>query len=273
MAPPVILCGIMKRILTLVLTPPCVVCLWHLAAFVFASTAGAQQGGDLQAQILYAFYIEDVNELSSLVQLLSTQQQTNGADDSLRYHLAHARYRIGLLTAQNRSASSDSAFAACINELKPLLERQADNVEALALQSACYSNLALVRGLSAVVLRSRGEERIERAAALAPRNPRVELLRAQATLSYGRSGKIRAGTPDSARALGQLQLAAQVFELSTATGSEGPDWGHAETYLALGRQLQAAGDVIGARNWIEKSLIVAPDFKAAQRQRAALVRQ
>jgi hypothetical protein len=29
---------------------------------------------------------------------------------------------------------------------------------------------------------------------------------------------------------------------------------------------------LGARNWIEKALIVAPDYKAAQRQLALLVR-
>jgi hypothetical protein len=29
---------------------------------------------------------------------------------------------------------------------------------------------------------------------------------------------------------------------------------------------------LGARNWIEKSLIAAPDYKAAQRQMALLVR-
>jgi hypothetical protein len=40
--------------------------------------------------------------------------------------------------------------------------------------------------------------------------------------------------------------------------------------LALGRELQARGDQLGARNWIEKSLIAAPDYKAAQRQLALL---
>ena len=244
---------------------------WLLFATVVfvgaAPPAAAQRGGDLQAQILYAFYIEDTNELSSLVQLLGTQAEAGGSDDTLRYHLAHAHYRLGLLDAQRHAAGADSAFAACINELKPLLERQADNVEALALQSACYVGLSRVRTVSAVLLRSRSEERIERAAALAPRNPRVELLRAQAILSHSRPG-----TADSARALGQLQMAAQVFEQSTATGVDAPDWGHAETYLELGRQLQAGGDFLAARNWIEKALIVAPDFKAAARQRATLVR-
>jgi hypothetical protein len=42
--------------------------------------------------------------------------------------------------------------------------------------------------------------------------------------------------------------------------------------LALGRELQARGDQLGARNCIEKSLIVAPDYKAAQRQLALLTR-
>jgi Tfp pilus assembly protein PilF len=100
---------------------------------------------------------------------------------------------------------------------------------------------------------------------LAPRNPRMELLRAQDLLSHAGPG-----SADGARALGQLQLAAAVFEQSTTTSVDAPGWGHAETYLELGRQLAAAGDFLAARNWIEKALIVAPDYKAAQRQLARL---
>ena len=37
-----------------------------------------------------------------------------------------------------------------------------------------------------------------------------------------------------------------------------------------GTQLQVKGDVLGARNWLEKSLLAAPDYKAAQREMAAL---
>jgi hypothetical protein len=32
------------------------------------------------------------------------------------------------------------------------------------------------------------------------------------------------------------------------------------------------GDVLGARNWIEKALIAAPDYKMAQRQLALLAK-
>ncbi len=71
-------------------------------------------------------------------------------------------------------------------------------------------------------------------------------------------------------AFAELQLAAQLFEQSSGTSIDTPGWGHAEAYLALGRELQARGDHLGARNWIEKSLIAAPDYKAAQRQLALL---
>jgi Tfp pilus assembly protein PilF len=71
--------------------------------------------------------------------------------------------------------------------------------------------------------------------------------------------------------LARLQLAAQLFDAASATSIDAPGWGHAEAYLALGRELQSRGDQLGARNWIEKSLIAAPDYKAAQRQLALLV--
>jgi hypothetical protein len=80
------------------------------------------------------------------------------------------------------------------------------------------------------------------------------------------------GSPERQHAFGQLQQAAQLFDASSATSIDTPGWGHAEAYLALGRELQSRGDHVGARNWIEKSLIVAPDYKAAQRQLALLVR-
>jgi hypothetical protein len=230
--------------------------------------AQAQQGGDTQAQILYAFHAEDANQLESLVQALTTQNQAGGADDAMRYHLAHVQYRLGLLIAENHGHHADSAFAACIDQLKAVLERDANSVESLALMSACYSNLAGVKKLEAVILRSRAADRLSAASKLAPRNPRVVFLAASDGLA-----RSKPGSEENTRAFAQLQLAAQLFEQSSATRIDVPGWGHAEAYLELGRQMELRGDVLGARNWIEKSLIAAPDFKAAQRQLAILVRR
>jgi len=237
-----------------------------MALACFAALGNAQEGGDLQAQILYAFHTEDTNQLTNLVQTLSTQVKSGGADPALRYHLAHAQYRFGLLAGERRPRDAEAALGDCVDQLKQVLEQDAKSAEALALQSACYANLAKYKRLEASMLRSRADDRLREAYAIAPRNPRVIYLIAMEGLA-----RSKPGSQENQRAFAQLQLAAQLFEQSSATRIDVPGWGHAEAYLALGMQLRSRGDLLGARNWIEKSLIVAPDFKAAQRQLANLV--
>lgn len=240
-------------------------CLWAL--LLSAAAAWAQQGGDLQAQILYAYQTEDGNNLANLVQELTTQVKADAGDTSLHYHLAHAQYRRGLLSGGRNAHEAESAFSDCIDELKPLLGQDVKSVEAMILQSACYSALADHRTLESVLLRSRSEERLKAALKLAPHNPRAVFLSSMEQLSQSKPG-----SPQRQQAFAQLQQAAQLFDSSSATSIDTPGWGHAEAYLALGRELQLRGDQLGARNWIEKSLIAAPDYKAAQRQLAQLVR-
>jgi len=239
-----------------------------LLSLSLAATIGlAQEGGDMQAQILYAYQSEDTNLLASLVQNLATQVKAGGADAALHYHLAHARYRFGLLAQSRRAADAAASFSDCVDELKPVLEQDVKSVEALALQSVCYGELAKHRRLEAVLLRSKAEERLNAAFKLDPRNPRVLYFVAEEGLA-----RSKPGSPDRERAFAELQEAAKIFDQTSATRNDVPGWGHAEAYLALGAQLQSRGDTLGARNWIEKSLIVAPDYKAAQRQMASLVR-
>ena len=238
------------------------------ATTVFAAVPGqAQEGGDLQAQIVYAFHVEDTNLLANLVQTLATQASSGGADPALRYHLAHAQYRAGLLAGERRPKDAAAAFDDCIDQLKRVLDQNPLSAEAVALQAACYAGLAIYKSLEAVLLRSRATERIGAALRIAPRNPRVLYLAAMD--GFARS-KPRSAEND--RAFAELELAAQLFDQSSSTGIDAPSWGHAEAYLELGIQLQSRGDLLGARNSIEKALIVAPDFKAAQRQLANLVR-
>ncbi|HEV7610999.1 MAG TPA: hypothetical protein VGO37_03905 [Steroidobacteraceae bacterium] len=235
---------------------------------LLAAAASAQLGGDIQAQILYAYHTEDTNNLRNLIQELATRVQADAGDSALRYHLAHAQYRRGLLAGKADAHDAESAFAECIDELKPVLAQDVKSEEALILQSACYSSLADRRSLGSGLLRSRSEERLKTALDLAPHNPRAVFLSSMEGLA-----RAKAGSPERQHAFAQLQLAVQLFDGTSATNIDTPGWGHAESYLALGRELQLRGDQLGARNWIEKSLIVAPDYKDAQRQLALLVRR
>ena len=234
-------------LLAILLTPP--------------AHAGTQQGGDLQAQIVYAYQSEDMHGLADLIHQLAEQIHMDTADASLRYHLAHAQYRFGLLAGDTRAGEAEAAFADCVDELKPALRQDLEPVEDLALQSACYRALAGFKKLEAALLRSRATQRLQAAYKLAPRNPRVVFLLSEENLA-----RAKPGSPEYSHAFSQMQLAAQLFDESAATAVDTPGWGQAEAYLALGRELRLRGDHLGARNWIEKSLIVAPDYKAAQRE-------
>jgi hypothetical protein len=238
------------------------------ALLLLATASLAQQGGDLQAQILYAYQTEDTNSLANLIQDLTAQVKEGPGAASLRYHLAHAQYRRGLLAGPGNPHDAETAFAGCIDQLKPILSQDVKSVEALVLQSACYAGLADYRKLESVLLRSRSEERLNAALNLAPHNPRALFLSSMDGLRQGKPGSVL-----RQQAFARLQLAVQLFEASSATSIDTPGWGHAEAYLAFGRELQSRGDQLEARNWIEKSLIAAPDYKAAQRQLAQLVRR
>jgi tetratricopeptide (TPR) repeat protein len=227
----------------------------------------AQEGGDTQARIDYAYQTEDGNGLANLVQSLTTQVKSDSGDVALRYHLAHAQYRLGQLSHQSQVRAAEAAFSDCIDELKPVLEKNVKSVEGMVLQSACYAGLADLKLLEAVLLRSRAADRLKSAAKLQPRNPRVVLFSAMQDMRGARPG-----SAESQRGFAELQLAAQLFEQSSGTSIDAPGWGHAEAYLALGRELQIRRDHLGARNWIEKALIAAPDYKMAQRQLVLLAK-
>ena len=216
----------------------------------------AQEGGDTQAQIDYAYQTEDGNRLANLIQNLTTRVKDNSADISLRYHLAHAQYRFGQLSGERHAHAAEAAFSDCIDELKPTIDtKDVKSAESMVLQSACYSGLAELKLLEAVLLRTRAADRLNSALKLQPRNPRAMLLSALQDLRHAKPG-----SPEGQRGFAELRSAAEMFEQSSGTSDDAPGWGHAEAYLALGRELQIRGDHLGARNWIEKPLIAAQDF-------------
>jgi tetratricopeptide (TPR) repeat protein len=227
----------------------------------------AQEGGDTQARIDYAYQTEDVNSLANLIQALNAQVKNDAGDTALRYHLAHAQYRFGQLAAERHGRGGEAAFSDCIDELKPVLEKNVKSAEGMVQQAACYFGLADLRMLEAVLLRTRAADRLKSALKVEPHNPRAVLLSAMQEMHHA-----KAGSTESRRGFAELQLAAQLFEQSSGTSLDAPGWGHAEAYLALGRELQVRGDHLGARNWIEKALIAAPDYKIAQRQLALLAK-
>jgi tetratricopeptide (TPR) repeat protein len=228
-------------------------------------------GGDLQAQILYGYQTEDRARLGELRETLAPLVHGADGDDALRYQLAHVDYRYAaLVVADGDPRGAEAALAECVAATATLLKHDALSAEALALDAACRGGLAKFRKVQGVVLRAQSASHLAAAYKLAPGNPRVLLLLAYAALAAAGTAADRPDAPHGEAALQALERAAERFEATPATDPDVPGWGHAEAYLALGREYLARGDVLAARNWIEKALIAAPDYKAAQRALAEL---
>ncbi|HVC02933.1 MAG TPA: hypothetical protein VND80_12100 [Steroidobacteraceae bacterium] len=230
-----------------------------------ALPALAQRGGDLQARIVYAYQTEDLNALRDLRQTLGAKLAAGADGAALRYYLAQADYRYAQLDGRAAQRGAAAAAADCVAQLGVLLKRRPRSAEALTLQGACDGELAASSRFEGPLLRARADRRLREALRIDPHNPRALYLKAQFALARSKPGSAAA-----ARALLRLRRAVRSFEHTSATSPDAPGWGHAEAYLALGHQLRLRGDVLGARNWIERALLAAPAYKAARRELAIL---
>jgi tetratricopeptide (TPR) repeat protein len=223
-------------------------------ALVAASNAHAADVDwmDVEGRIQYGFYTEDSRALGEVVSQLSGTE----TDDPIHhYYVGFANYRLSMVLAGKDKNRAREAAARCVSRLDEAVRGKSDFAEGMALESACLrtlSNLTLLKPLAG--MKSSGQ--MERAAKLAPKDPRVLLLQA---LEKGEGGKI------DAPAIEKLKKAATAFEAERQGMDRTPGWGAAETYAYLGRGYLEQGDVLAARDALERALLIAPDFALARR--------
>ena len=233
-----------------------------------AAAATPDELSDYEAKAQYAFFTGDANALRGLARTVRTLGESE--QPLVLYHYAHVQFRLlqlGAAREDDKAARREAGEAgeACVDALERAVARNPRFAEAHALQGACYGYLASLGALRAVTAGPRSGSRVEEAAKLDPRNPRVLLTRAFA-LYFAPA----AFGGDRERAAPLFVQAAEAFERLQAPRPGEPTWGAAEAWLFVGRTLEADGDLLGARNAYEKALIVAPEFRAAQARRAAL---
>ena len=73
-------------------------------------------------------------------------------------------------------------------------------------------------------------------------------------------------------AVQKLRAVTAMFEAARAGASTTPEWGAAEAYAFLGRALFDQRDVVGAREALERALLIAPDYAFAKRLMSQITR-
>jgi tetratricopeptide (TPR) repeat protein len=227
-----------------------------LTSGALLGAAGAAADGawlDVEGRIQYAFYIEDARALADVADQLS---HGDGEREPLQYYYAGlANYRLSLVLAGRDKEHARDAVEQCVDDLDSAVKAQSNFAAALALQSACLRTLAVLKPWKPLA-GSKSTGQLERAVKLAPRDPRVLLLKA---LAKGEDGKF------DEQALATLKKAAAAFESERQGVDRTPGWGAAEAYTYLGRGYLERGDVLNARDALERALLIAPDFAMAKR--------
>ena len=222
---------------------------------------------DFESRIQYGYYTEDARALQNVAAAIAADESS---DKLHGYYAALAHYRLAQLVAERPGAAGASSTAElaqrCVSGADQALALQADFADALALRAACLASPLTGGALHAPFAGHRARKDLERALQLAPRDPRVLLLDAVSDYQLpGSSGG------NKERALPKLRQAIAAFE-NERTGTERlPGWGAAEAYLFLARDLLDHGDVIGARDALERALLIAPQFAQAKRLLAKVI--
>ncbi len=233
---------------------------WRMGFVLMLLSAGAAAQDfdlrDVEGRIEYAWFTEDANSLRNLIRTTESVLP-KGADSALaRYQLGFANYRLGLLLMQSKDSAAADAFSDCAEELDEAVEVNEQFADAYALQSACYGSLAGLQAWKAMVYGSQSDAKLDKALELAPLNPRVVLL----------DGLADQKKRKALGAQSKIKRAVELFEAPAEPAAGEPNWGAAEAYLYLGRGLMQTGDTLGARNALERALIIAPEFAAARRE-------
>jgi hypothetical protein len=251
---------------------------------VFAQSAPTDWS-DVEGRIQYAYYTDDARALNEVLGSLKTKpaegEETSAVGDlsTRSYFRALAHYRLAQVLITTKKSLAKGAIGDCNDEIDhavsalpkvPLGLDESDvgrrqRAEDYALATAC--TLAGREMSSLPFGGGRIGSRIDEAVKLEPKNPRVRLVEALA--AFDRAGKDMA---EKAAALKKLRVVTQMFETARAGASTIPEWGAAEAYAFLGRALYDQRDVVGAREALERSLLIAPDYAFARRLMAQITR-
>ena len=250
-----------------------------------SSSARAEVWADVEGRIQYAYYTNDARALNGVLTFLKPKpvdgENASAGDDAVTrsYFRALTHYRLAQVLTATKKSQARNAIDDCDDEVDRVVdslpkvlegldetdENRQRRAEAYALGTAC--TLA-GREMSSIPFGGgRIGSRIDEAVKLEPKNPRVRLVEALAM--FDRAGK---NADEKAAALKNLRVVTAMFETARAGASTTPEWGAAEAYAFLGRALYDMRDVVGAREALERSLLIAPDYAFARKLMAQITR-
>lgn len=207
---------------------------------------------DLAARIDYGYYAREASIVEGARDALA---ELTGNHPLLDYFRGYAALRLAQVDGP-QTRRGERGVEDCLRFGTAAAEHESAGAEAWVLVAACSAMAADASPLLAVRHQRRYEHAIGRARAADPENPRLLLIEALGVEAEQDSAATR--SPRMAmleEALAAFDLWPKPFDL--------PNWGEAETLAELGQAHLNRGDARAARDYIERALLIAPDYEQA----------
>ena len=216
---------------------------------------------DAAARLQYAFYTDDTRALEEVLKMV---EAVEGGGDAVvvtarSYQLAYGNWKLAQLYAQPKDDHSDTKSQArkaaqrCAKEAKASLERNGNQAELYAIEAACADFAPdAPGGGSPACAKSKS---MRQALTLAKDNPRVQLIQLLC----------QDGKATDPAATDRWRTVVATFEAAPPSRPGQSDWGHVEALTLLGASYLQRGDPVAARDTLERALVLAPDYRQAQR--------
>jgi len=234
---------------------------WWLAVAASASAGSTAEFDDLVARLQFSFFTGDSRALEQMLTELDRFEVDAPLAAIKSYQLAYGEWKLAQLLGEPqderaRAATRSSASKAaktCVQHARAAIERDPRMAEIYAIEAACdtYQPGSTKRG-SASCMRSKS---MRTALTLGAENPRVLFINAWCSPDAE-------GDP---AAIERWRAVVARFEAAPPSQPGKPDWGHAEALTLLGESYLKRGEMVAARDVLERALVLAPDYRQAQK--------
>jgi hypothetical protein len=228
-----------------------------------ARAADVAELDDAAARAQYAYYTGDARALEDVLKLIDAMQLEGALGAAKSYQLAYGSWKLADLYAQSLAGDRPAANAkslagkaadACVRHAESAHGADPSMSEVYAIQAACDSFSPTAYRDASPPDCSRNKS-LRTAVTMSPDNPRVKLIEAMCAQGAG----------SDPAALGRWRSVVATFEAAPPSRPGKPDWGHVEALTMLGQAYLQRGDAVAARDALERALVLAPDYRQAQK--------
>ncbi|MBL8271117.1 tetratricopeptide repeat protein [Steroidobacter sp.] len=225
-----------------------------------AAAESTAEFDDAVARLQFAFYTGDSRALEEVLTELGDFEVNGVLTAAKSYQLAYGHWKLAQLLGdpqdpRARPTSKSSAAKAaksCVQHARDAVAKDARMADIYAIEAVCDTFAPGAKNGASACSRSKS---LRTALTLGAENPRVQFINALCTPAVE-------GDP---AAVERWRTVVAKFEAAPASQPGKPDWGHAEALTLLGETYLKRGEMVAARDVLERALVLAPDYRQAQK--------